>query len=424
MPVYEAKGLDARGKTVTRVIDADNERGARLRLKREGVYATSVRIKTALGSVGTEEREANTEKRSFSLSSEVDFSKYLERVSRTDIANVTRQLATLVGAGIPLVDALGAAVEQSEKEKLKVVLSRIKVRVNEGSNLADALKDHPRLFSDLYVNMVRAGEQSGALELVLEQLAEYTEKQDELRAEVTGAMVYPVILAGVSGLILLFLMTFVVPRIAKIFDDVDAALPILTRFIISLSNLMSSGWFWTLLVVGGLGGAYFLRRHIKTPHGRKQADAYLLRVPVFGRVILLSSISRFASTLATLLAAGVPLLRSLDIVRNILGNVVLADAVGGARENVTEGQSLARPLKQSGSFPPLLISMIETGEKTGSLEPMLRRVSASYERDVHRTVNAMVRLIEPVMILVMGGIALTIALSIMMPLLNMQKIMN
>ena len=414
MAVFEVRGMDASGKNVVRVIDAENERAARVRLRREGVFATQIKAKAGRGS--TEE----TKSESKGLGREVDLAKYFERITTDDIAALTRQLATLLGAGIPLVQTLAAVTEQTENEKLKVILSSIKERVNEGASLADSMKDHPKVFSDLYVNMVRAGEQSGAIEHVLEQLADYTEKQSELRSEILGALFYPAILGMLAMCIIFFLMSFVVPKITTIFEDQEIVLPLITRLVIFTSDFTASFWWLIAMVIGA--AIYVFRRWHATEEGRKKTDDWMLTVPLFGRLTRLTSISRFSSTLATLLGAGIPLLRAMHIVSAILGNVILQKAIDVARENISEGQSIARPLRASGHFPPLLLSMIETGERTGELEPMLRRVALSYEREVQRKVRTLTALIEPMMIVAMGGIALIITLSIMLPMMQMSKL--
>ena len=417
MAVYEYKGLDAKGKKVDGIVDAESPKAARQKLRKQGVFTTDI----VEGSADGMRRSSKSSGGGGGLGSvEVDFSKYLERVGVGDIAIATRQLAALVGAGIPLVESIGTVSKQVEKEKLRLALREVREKVNEGKNLADALGDYPNMFGDLYVNMVRAGEQAGALEHVLERLADYTEASVELRGKVVSSMTYPVIMMLVAMAVIIFMMAFVVPKITKIFTDMGQDLPAITKFVMWTSDMVQS--YWLIGIVLGIAGLWGFRRYYKTDNGRARVDALALKVPVFGRMLRMVAIARFSSTLATLMEAGVPLLRSMGIVRRIMGNVVLRKVVEDAQEAVREGQPMNVPLRKSGHFPPMVVDMISVGERTGDLGPMLDRVAISYEAQVSRRLATLTSLLEPLMILVMGGVVFFIAMAVLLPMLQMNAL--
>ncbi|MFN7133568.1 MAG: type II secretion system inner membrane protein GspF, partial [Myxococcales bacterium] len=345
-----------------------------------------------------------------------------QRVSATDLAIMTRQLATLLGAGVALVEALTALQDQVDHEKLKMVVSQIKQRVNEGSQLADAMSQHPKVFSTLYVNMIRAGESSGALDIVLVRLADFTENQARLKQKVTGTLAYPAIMLLVSVVIVGILMTVVVPKVTKIFEDNKVTLPIMTRILIAVSNFMSEYWY---LVVAGLIAAivgFFKWKASKA--GKPKWDRMVLKAPVFGSLVRMIAIARFSRTLSTLLKSSVPLLAAMDIVRNIVDNSVLADVIEKARDSIREGESIAAPLKRSGEFPPLVYHMIAIGERSGQLEDMLVNVATAYEGQVEVRVSAMTTLLEPIMIVFLGGVVGFIVFSILTPILQINSVVR
>lgn len=410
MAVYEYVGLDGAGKAAKGIIDADTAKTARSRLRKQGVFPTEV----------WEKKEGAT--RGKGINVEVDFGKYFQRVSVQDLATVTSQLATLIGAGIPMVEALSALVDQTENPKLKAVLVDIRQKVNEGWSLARAMRGHPTVFSDLYVNMVDAGEQSGALDVVLQRLTEYTEASVALRGKLIAAVTYPLLMMAVSSALVLGLFTFVIPRIKRIFDSFDEGLPLITDILFTTSNVVT-GYWWLLLMIGG-AGVWAFQRHIRTPKGRVWWHRTLLRLPIFGKLNRLVAVSRFCRTLSTLLTSGVPILTALGIVKSVVGNDVIAAAVEAAGRNIAEGQSVAQPLKASGQFPPIVTHMIAIGEKTGELENMLGKVADAYDAQVDNTVNTLTSLLTPIMTLMMGGIVATIALGILLPMLNLTSVIR
>ncbi|NOZ88139.1 MAG: type II secretion system inner membrane protein GspF [Deltaproteobacteria bacterium] len=404
MPIFEYKGVNAKGKNIAGIIDAESPRVARTRLKREGIFLTNL-IEGKEGTAGG--RKA------------FDLKKSFQRVSALDLAIITRQFATLVRAGIPLVDCLTALVDQTDNEKLKRVLSRVKDRVNEGSSMADALKNFPKVFNSLYINMIAAGEQSGTLEIVLQRLADFTEAQVKLRSKVRSAMLYPIILSVIIVIILAVLFTFVIPKITRVFEGAKIVLPLITRILIAMADLFSSYWYMVLLLVIIL--TVVLRGILKTEAGHAFKDRKVLELPVFGPLIRMVAISRFSRTLATLLKSGVPLLVSMDIVRNVVANQTLADAIDDARDAVREGESIATTLKKSGQFPPIVFHMISTGEKTGQLEEMLSNVADTYDEQVDAKLSALTTALEPLMIVIMGGIVAFIVFSVLLPIMQMME---
>ncbi len=406
MPVFEFKALSAAGKQVTGLREADSPRTLRSVLRREGVFLTEV--------VGEK-----TQKQA--ASREVSVKRWIgSRVSAQELAVATRQLAVLIHAGVPLVESLTALVDQVDHERLKRVLGEVKQKVNEGSTLADALANHPRLFSTLYVNMIRAGEHSGALEVVLKRLAEFTESQARLRSKITATMVYPIAMVCVGGLVMGILFTSVIPKITRILADSGSVLPWYTQVTIGASTFAANYW-WAILAGLALTVWLFMRWKA-TPAGRARWDVWRLNAPIFGPVVRNLAVGRFARTLATLLQSGVPLLTALDIVKNIMGNVRLAEVIDQARDSIREGESIAAPLKRSGEFPPLVHHMVSVGERSGALEEMLANVADTYESQVESSISALTSLLEPLMIVAMGAVVAFIVFSVLMPILQINNL--
>jgi general secretion pathway protein F len=403
MAVFEFRGVvAASGKAIRGVRDAENPKVLRAALRREGILLT----------LATEEAVAKSKAKR-----DIDLLKWFRRIGSADIAVLTRQLATLVKAGIPLVESIGALVDQVEKDELKRVLTVVREKLNEGTSFAKALEQHPRAFPPIYVNMVAAGEASGTLEQVLERLADFMEGQARLRSKVSAALAYPVLMAGIGILLISVLMVAVVPKVTAIFESLDRALPWYTQLLIAVSNFAAGYWWLILMLLGG--GIWWFRRWKKTPEGRMKWDTFCLKAPIFGRLIQMLSVARFAKTLSTLLAAGVPLLKAMDIVKNVLDNALLEKVVQEATGSIREGESIADPLRRSGQFPPIVTHMIAVGEKSGALEQMLESVADAYDAQVETNVQAHTSLLEPLMIVIMGSAVRFIAFSIMMPLIQM-----
>jgi general secretion pathway protein F len=407
MGVYAYKGIDARGKAVKGTRDADSAKALRTVLKRDGVLATEI----------LEQSEAAKQ-----AARDIDFGRLFRRVSPTDVAVSTRQLAVLLRAGVPLVEALSALIEQLDQPELKAAFTDTRNQVNEGSTLADALKAHPKIFLTLYVNMVAAGEASGTLEEVLGRLAEFLDDQTRLQSKVRGALAYPVVMAVVVVLILFLMMSVVVPKVTAIFENFNQTLPWYTSLLIWVSDIFSNYWWLIAALMGG--GIYWFRRWKATDEGRKKWDLFLLDVPLFGPLLIMVAVARFARTLATLLSSGVPVLTAMDITRNVLGNTELMRVVEDARASVREGEGIAKPLRQAGRFPPMVIHMIAVGERTGQLEEMLVHVADSYDQQIEVRVGAMTSILEPLLIVVMGAVVGGIAFAILMPLLQLNEMIQ
>lgn len=412
MPVFEFKGFDATGKVVKSSRDADSAKGLRALLKRDGIMVTEV---TESGKAAGNEKKAGGV-----LGKEVSFA-FLQRVSVEDIGITTRQLATLLQAGVPMVDSLNALIDQTDNAVLKRILSQVKTQVNEGMSLADAIAKH-KTFDHIYVNMVRAGESSGTLDVVLERLADFKEGQAKIQGEIMGALMYPLIMVFVGFVNITIMFTVVVPRITKIFEHAKVQLPITTRLLIFTSSTVKN--YWWLILILMVGAVFLFRRWLASEQGRAQWDAITLKLPIFGSLRRMIAVSRFARTLGTLLSSGVSLLVALDIVKNVVANAVLARVIETTSDAIREGEEIAPPLKRSGEFPPMVIHMIAIGEKTGQLEQMLNRVAIAYEQRTDVRLKSLMALLSPLLILVMGGAVGFIVFSILTPILQMNTLVK
>ena len=408
MPVYQYKGLRSDGQGTAGVIDAESLKGARHKLRQGGVYPTDV----------SEQRQSDGVGRGSILSSGVGGAV----LTAQERAILTRQLATLLTAGLPLIDALAVLIEQTEKKSIQSLLAEVREQIRGGKALSRALEAFPQDFTTVYLHMVRAGEASGALEGILVRLAEFLDGQLKLKHKVTNATMYPVLMLIVAVAILGFLMVFVVPKITGVFADLHQVLPWPTRFLIAVSDFLTH--YWPVLLGGTVLLVGMARRALATSVGRVRADRLLLKMPILGQMTQMISISRLTSTLATMLSSGVQLLDALEVAKHVMNNRVLEQAVSQAREHIREGQSIAVPLKQSGLFPPLVTHMIGIGEKSGELESMLRRVSEIYDAEVDRTITRLTSLLEPIMILLMGSVVFFIVLAILLPIFEMSQIVK
>src|SRR5262245_53985113 len=409
MAVFEYRGiLVDSGKAVKGYRDADNPKALRALLRRDGILLTLAQQETA--------------ERSKKARREIDLLAFFRRPTTADVAVMTRQLATLVRAGVPLVDSISALVDQVEKEALVKVLTTVREALKGGTSFAKTLEAHPKVFPGLYTNMVAAGEASGTLEAVLDRLADFMESQARLKGKVTAALAYPILMMIIGAVMVSVLMVAVVPKVVSIFDNLGQELPWYTRLLIFVSNTFSGYWWLLILLVGG--SVWGFRKWKSTPAGRMKWDTFLLRVPIFGRLNLLVAVARFSRTLSTLLASGVQLLTAMNIVKNVLGNALLESVVSVAIGSIREGESIAEPLRRSGEFPPMVTHMIAVGEKTGQLEQMLDNVSRAYEADVETKVVALTSLLEPLMIMLLGGVVGFIAMAILMPLVQMNQLVQ
>ena len=408
MPVFEYTALDSRGKTTSGIIDAEGAQVARQKLRTSGIFPISIK----------ETLEAAPKKtpRIFALT------RRLGRVKPAEVSMMTRQLATLIGAGFPLVSALDALVPQTKSHGFKKILAQIKELIVEGNSFAQALLKYPGAFSPLYVNMVRAGETSGTLEIVLERLADITEKQQALKNRIQTALAYPIFMMVIGTVVLLVLLIYIVPSITSIFADMDQVLPTPTRILIFLSDFFKSYWWSILIVLVAIG--IFFNRAKKTAKGRYWIDKTMLILPGMGVLAKKLAVARFARTLGSLLENGVSMLIAMDIVKNIAGNILIADSVETAAIEVGKGQGLGAALSGSGIFPQLSIQMIQVGEQSGQLENMLTKIADVYENEVENTILRLTSYLEPVMILVMGSIVAFIVLSICLPIFEMNQLIR
>ena len=412
MPIYEYKAISAKGKATKGVMDADSPRALKERLSKDGVFLSEY-IETR---GGEETRRAGQQQAG---SREVKFN-FLQKVKLLEVAEVTRQLATLVRSGIQVTEAIGAISEQLENPLFKKVLAEVKRNVSEGSTLANAMKKHPKVFSELFVNMVASGESSGTLDVVFERLADVTEASVRLRSKLTSALVYPIIMLIMSGGIVLMMMIFVIPKITELLLNMGKKLPAPTEFLIGVSDIVRVYW-WLLIILFG-GGIYLFNRWRKTEKGRLKWDRWSLGFPIFGKLTRELGVARFSRTLSTLLAAGVPILSALTIVQNVIGNVILGKVVEVARNAVKEGQPIADALKKSKEFPPMVVHMIGVGEKSGQLEQMLTNVANSYEMQAEQKVTRLTAVLEPVMIVMMGLVIGFMVVAIVLPMMDMSQL--
>lgn len=415
MPVFEYTGKGPGGKTVKGVMDVESVRSLKAALRRDRVFLTEYNQSNTKGGKGKGKVRGGVKQKAGSA--DVDLKELLVRISPMDVAEMTRQLATLQKAGVPLVESLSAITEQTENSKLKRVLSEVRTDVNEGLAFYRALGKHAKVFGPTYVNMVRAGESSGTQDLVLQRLAEFTESQVRLRNKVIGALTYPVIMLGIAGLIVAAMMILVVPKITIMFEDLGAELPLITQVLIFISDVMST--WWPLLMLAAVGAGIAFERWRASEKGEPVWDAFLLKVPVLGDLVRKIAIARFARTLGTLLSSGVPLLTAMEIVENVVANTVLAKVLNEARLAIREGDTISGPLKRSEEFPPMVVHMVAIGERTGELEGMLTNVAESYENQVDTRVNALTSILEPIMIVGMGIIVAFLVAAILLPMMQL-----
>lgn len=408
MPVFEYTALDAKGKTTSGIIDAEGSHAARQKLRASGKFPVSIRE--------TQEVQAKKARRSFRPG------EWFSRVRPSEVALTTRQLATLIGAGFPLVSALDALLPQTNSHALKRTLARVKDQIVEGNSFAHALSRFPSIFPPIYVNMVRAGETSGTLEIVLERLAEITEKQQALSNRIQASLAYPVFMLCFGAVVLFILLTYIVPTITSIFTDMKQVLPTPTRVLIGLSAFFKSYWWGILIGLAALAAA--ARRFRKTQAGRQWWDKTVLKLPVFGNLARKLAVGRFSRTLGSLLENGVTMLVALDVVKNIVGNVQIGDTVAQASEEVGKGKSLWLSLSEGRVFPMLSIQMIQVGEQSGELEKMLYKIADVFENEVETTILRLTSYLEPVMILVMGCVVGFIVLSICLPIFEMNQLIR
>ena len=404
MGAFEYTAVDTAGRERKGVLEGDTARQVRQILRERSLLPVTVNE--------VAQAESRGRRRQFTFAR--------SGVSAGDLSLLTRQIATLVRSGLPLEEALLAVSEQTEKARIRTIIMGVRAKVMEGHTLADGLADFPSVFPELYRATVAAGEQSGHLDTVLERLADYTETREQLRSRTINAMLYPVLLFLVCIAIVAMLLTFVVPKIVRQFENSKAALPVLTRGLIAISDFLRD---WGLLLLLALVGAGFLfARWLRDPAARRRFHAFLLRLPLVGKVVRGSNTARFARTFATLTSSAVPVLEALRISGEVVTNLPMREAVQDAAARVREGAPIGRSLGTSKVFPPMMIHLISSGETSGDLEVMLDRAASNQEREMDSILGAVVGLLGPLMILVMGGLVLLIVLAMLLPIFELNQL--
>jgi general secretion pathway protein F len=408
MPVFEYLAIDKAGRNRKGIIDADSQRAARQKLRADGIYPTQLE-ETQAGEVSEKP-------------SRLQFRLPLQRVRRTEVVSTTRQLATLMTAGLPLVSALSGVLEQVKRTAMRRVLSQVRERVREGMSLAAALREHPSVFPSIYTAMIHAGETSGTLELVVERLADFGEQQLILQRKVRSTLAYPLLMLVVGLGVVVFLMTYVIPKVTQIFVDMKQQLPLPTTILIRVSELFHK--YWPVLVFAIFLGFLAARYYVKTEKGRWRYHRLLLRLPLVGSIVEKVAIARITRTLGTLLKNGVPLLSAMEIVRSLVNNVILRQAIEEARQEISEGASITTPLARGGIFPPVVIQMISVGEQSGNLEGMLFKVAETFDNEVETSVTTLTSLLGPVMILFLAFFVGYVVLAVLLPIFEMSNLVG
>jgi general secretion pathway protein F len=409
MPNFQVEAKNEFGKNVVVFVEADSPRTARVKARSQGLTPLSVAVTDAVASDKSEEKQ----KMRLSVGS---------GVSIQELSAMTRQLATLIKAHVPIVESLSAMIEQIESPKLRPILITIRQHVREGKALGDGFALFPKIFDRVYVNMVKAGESSGKLDVVLLRLADFAENRVRLRNKVQGAMIYPVVMIVVGLLVVSVIIVKVVPQITQIFVDMGQVLPLPTRIMIALSDFLGAYGLYLLFALLFLG--VITERRVKTESGRESKDKFMLKLPIVGSLMRELVISRYARTLGTLLNSGVPMLTALEITKNVVSSVPYERAIEDLAVQVSEGRALHKAMKQSGEFPPIVTHMVGVGEKSGELEDMLLNVATSYEQQVESRIGQLTALMEPLLIVVMAGAVGFIVISVLLPIFQMNQFGN
>ncbi|MEP6708716.1 MAG: type II secretion system F family protein [Verrucomicrobiota bacterium] len=419
MPRYNYVALDSRGQESTGLVEAPSPNEAIGRLRQAGYFPTNVHEEGKGGRDGHRKRATPVIPRVAKSRSVKNIALFQRKSVKTRTLMIfTRQLATLIDAGLPLLRSLNVLAKQERDGVLKNTINTLADSVQGGSTFSESLEQHPVIFNKLYVNMVKAGELGGVLELVLGRLAEFQEKAQKIKNKVVAAMVYPVIVLVLAMGIMAFLLVFIVPKFQTIFHEMlgDKPLPPITQFVIGISNFVKNHGFILLgLIVFVIAAYKFIAR---TAAGRHVIDRFKLRMPLFGNLIRKSAVSRFSRTLGTLVTSGVPILQALNITRETAGNSVIANAITKVHDSVKEGESIVQPLEASGAFPPMVTSMIDVGEETGQLPEMLLKIAEVYDDEVDNAVASLTSLLEPIMIVFLALVVGTIVIALFTPLIS------
>lgn len=402
MPVYNYKGLTPTGDNKTGIIDADSPREARIKLRGQNVLVTSI------------SERAGSKKQSAKDKKVLDFSRSLK--GKGEVPMYTRQLATLLDAGIPLAQAMSALIEQCQTPDLEAAFREIREKLTQGHSFAEALSYHPAYFPDLYVNMVKAGEASGALDRVLHRLADYLQRQAKIRNRISAALAYPIVMICVGVVIVIILMSFVVPKVLSVVERTGQSIPLPTQILKATSDFLASYWYIPAFGILALMLAH--RTGMRSAEYRFRRDQFLLKLPVLGDLFRKTAVSRFAVSMSTLLKSGVPVLEALKIVKDIVDNEVLARVLDTVQKRIIEGTDISTPIKKSGVFPPVVGYMIAVGEQSGQLEDMLDQVAQAYDEEVEVQTQKVTSLMEPLIIVAMALVVGFIVISVMLPILK------
>jgi type IV pilus assembly protein PilC len=420
MPRFNYVALDARGQEASGLLEAASSNAAISQLRQAGYFPTSIVEEAIRRSDGNEPRRSvATSTRATKPRAKKGIVLFERRKVKSKILMIfTRQLATLIDSGLPLLRSLNVLAKQERDKLLKKTINKLADSVQGGSTFSDALALHPRIFNNLYVNMVKAGEVGGVLELVLNRLSEFQEKAAKIRNKVLSAMVYPIIVMTMAIGILCFLLVFIVPRFEAIFHDLlgDKPLPPVTQFVLGVSSFMKNHG---LVLLAAVVAIVFLYNFIgRTRRGRFAIDTFKLCMPLFGNLNRKTAVSRFARTLGTLVTSGVPILQALNITRETAGNAAIARAIGHVHDSVREGESMVQPMEAGKAFPPMVVSMVDVGEETGKLPEMLLKIADVYDDEVDNAVDALTSMLEPIMIVFLAVIVGTIVLALFTPLIS------
>ncbi len=397
MPTFTYKARNWDGKIVTAEMEGESKETCIAKLREKGYFVTSINEKKGSGGISL---------------------NFFERgISSTEVCIFARQFATMIGSGVPLVRCLTILQQQSENPTFKRVISQIRADVEGGSTFSKALEKHPKVFSDLFCSLVKAGEVGGILDQILNRLADYLESSENLKSKVKGALTYPVVVFAIAGLVVVALVMFVLPQFKEIFMGMKVDLPLATQLLLGLSDFMVSWWFVVLPVIFGI--PFLIVNFFKTKTGGRIFDVNILKMPAIGMMMRKVAVAKFTRTLGTLIASGVPILQALEVTAQTAGNVVIAEAVDKTRVSIREGESIAEPLKTSNVFPPMVVQMIAVGEETGELDKMLSKIADFYDTEVDNAVKGLTSVIEPIVIVFMGVVIGGIVLAVFMPMLKL-----
>jgi len=402
MPIYKWGGKTKKGRSLKGELEAADERIARIQLKKRSIQVTKLKQKPK------------------DLFENISFMQ--PKVTKKDLVIFTRQFSTMIDAGLPLVQGLNILGEQTENKTFKIMLKRITKDVEGGSTLADALGKHPKVFDSLFVHLVAAGETGGILDTILQRLAAYIEKAEKLKSQIKGAMTYPIIVVAIAIIVIAVIMVFVIPVFQDMFASFGKALPVPTQVVVSMSEFTKGN---ILYMIGGLiVFVWVFRRYAKTTSGKKNIDSVLLKLPIFGELIKKVAVARFTRTLGTMVSSGVPILDALEITAKTAGNVIVEEVIHDARSSIAEGQTIAEPLSETNIFPGMVTQMISVGESTGALDAMLEKIADFYDDEVDAAVSAMTSMLEPLLMLFLGGSIGGLVIAMYLPIFKMAAAMG